>query len=190
MIAPHGMEFLTTYPISACKTIYVGLVNCTPTVALSEKKSVLYLDKEDWKEMTDLSSRIVKYFQNRNKEEISECQGKFKNVICNFTKKGRNRVVRFENLYPWTITIRSPQMVTLDSPIVSYNKKESLSLCRHFKAVEDNLVLLERIGSLVYEHRRPEEPLNLSLPTLSNNSLLNSSWDGSSLLKSLMYYNK
>lgn len=184
------MELLTTYSIGGSKTLYVGLVNYVPTVALTEKKSVLYLEKQEWKDLSDLGSRISKYFQNRKKEEIIDYQVKFKNVVCNFTKRGRNRVLRFENLYPWTVTIKSPQMITLDSPTVSYNKKESLALCQHFKAVLDNLELLERISTIVHEHRRPEEPLNLSVNDVSNNSLMNTSWDGNSLLKTLLYYNK
>lgn len=156
--------------------VRVGLCNSVPTIIISAKKTDVYLDKEEWKDVSNLASRIVSYFEKRKKAN-GENQVRFRNIVCSFTVKGRNRVFKIEHGYPWITTFQqnpSPH-ITITSPSTCFNRNESLKFCSLIEKVNDSLRLLEKLTPIYIQHVNPQEeeiiePFDLSLNT---NTLLN-----------------
>lgn len=185
------MELTTDFHITNNKLIRVGLCDRVPTIAVIEKKTFLYLDPDEWSTIAKSMSRIRSYFEKKKIIDGDEDQVRCKNLVLNFTKRGRNRVIRFEHAYPWfTLMMNyspSPHP-TITSPAVCFNKSECAKLCAKGDKISDVLCLMDKVAKVYYQHvnvldKNQIEPLDLSLNT---NTLLNNLFSNSTCCKS--YY--
>lgn len=185
-----GIELVTDYRISNSKLIRVGMFNGIPTIAIVDKKVVLWVNKEEWAFISSQAPRISSYFEKRKKTcegtGDNNAQVSHNNIACICSVKGRNRVIKFENVYPWFAMLNhspSPHL-TLSSPSVSFNKSESAKLCSNMERISDTLSLMDKLVEVYVKHMNryceQTEPLDLSINT---NSLINNLFDDSTLLK-------
>lgn len=97
------------------KCIKVGLSAGVPMIALVDKKSTIYLDKEEWGELRAMSSNILGHFKkkkmiktnamNEAEKENDQIPLKTKNINISLTKRGTVRCLKIEHAYPWTILL-------------------------------------------------------------------------------------
>lgn len=183
-MVPCPMELTTDFHITSNKLIRVGLYEGVPTVAFIEKKSCLYLDTEEWSLIEKSTSRIRTYFEKKKLIDDDDTQVRCKNLVLNFTKRGRNRVIRLDHSYPWiTLMNHSPSPhLTITSPAVCFNKSESAKLSAKVDKISDMLCLMDKVAKVYCRHVNGQQtdPLNLSLNT---NTLFNNLFNNSSLFK-------
>lgn len=68
------------YNLSSSMLIRVGLCNSVPSIVIRDKKAESYLDQEEWNHITELSPKIMSYFEKRKKGN-GEKQVRFKNIV-------------------------------------------------------------------------------------------------------------
>lgn len=164
------MELSTEYKINNSKSICTGLYRGIPTISFTSKKNVLFISKEEWTFITCQSSKISSYFSKRKKDQKEETFS-LNNITFTCTTRGRNRVVQFDNAYPWFTTINytpSPHL-SLSSPSIIFNKGDFVKLCSMKDNINKSLLLLDKIEKIYCNHVKSNDdndPLDLSTNTL------------------------
>lgn len=155
------LELVTDYPITCCKLVRVGLCDFVPTVAVIDKNNTLYMDTEEWKFIADQVPRMLSLLQSRPKKvEVQDRVG-CKNIYCIFSKKGRNRIMKIEQVVICFAT-SSPPALQLNSPSVCFNKNNVSKLCRDIKKINDSLDLITKMADLYKKNEECQlfEPVN------------------------------
>lgn len=173
MDVSYPMILTSEWNVNKNKCIRVGLCNANVVIAFHEKKNILYMDRSEWDTVSNLIPRMFEYFKRR-KGSTKEADVEFqcKNIMTYLTYRGRNRVIRFENTYPWVITLNpSLHHMTLISPNIHFTKGDISRLDILVAKINDSIQLLDKILEVYTNHTYPREDFTVLDVNIDTNTL-------------------
>lgn len=161
MVVPRRLELVTDYPITRSKLVRVGVCDYVPTIAVLDKKTVVYMDTEEWKFVAAQIPRMLTLLENRRKKVDADERVRCKNVLCLYSTSGRNRVMKIEQVFHcFSMFNQSPS--TLESVSACFNRIETTKLRTNIKKINDSLDLITKMVDLYKKNEECQlvEPLD------------------------------
>lgn len=170
MVGLQRLELVTDYPTTSNKLVRVGFCDFVPTVALIDKKTTVYMDTEEWKFVADQAPRMLSLLQSKSRKVEVEDRVRCKNVSCIFSKKGRNRVMKIEQVVIcFAMFNQSPSTLQPSSPSTCFNRMDTIKLCKGIEKINESINLITKMVELYKKNEEdhltePVESLLSSAP--------------------------